>query len=39
MPKTLAIYTTTEKIDNKLEIAQPIFQVKEKGKKSNESKC
>ncbi len=28
MPKTLAKYTTTEKIDNKLEIAQPIFQVK-----------
>ena len=27
MPKTLAKYTTTEKIDNKLEIAQPIFQV------------
>lgn len=28
MPKTLAKYTTTEKIDNKLEIVQPIFQVK-----------
>ena len=28
MPKTLAKYTTTDKIDNKLEIAQPIFQVK-----------
>ena len=28
MPKTLAKYATTEKIDNKLEIAQPIFQVK-----------
>ena len=28
MPKTLAKYTTTEKIDKKLEIAQPIFQVK-----------
>lgn len=28
MPKTLAKYETAEKFDNKLEIAQPVFQVK-----------